>query len=396
MATVCLLLGAEVPSIAQEEEAFPPSPLELTEFDPLIPEAVWRGEAQLTANQRRELRADLAELNRRAAAALAAGNVTEAFELWNREIRLSRFLGASVELAALLRVGQTAWDQQDFYQAQIITERLREIQGEQLEGTETSDLAVLTQLAQSYESVGARMAAIELYQQILEVARSQNDAIAEEETLRKIAQVAMQDLNYEEAAAAYRELQELAAARGDRTSEIYYVTELAYIYDRLQAYEEAIAAKRILENYYRSLNDIAQVTALKIAIGQDLAALGQLNAAVAEYQTAYRLAWEALQFYRAQEALTALAQLYEQYDQFEAALQVYRTQIDVHQLARNRYGLMMTYDRMGKVYQRQGNYRAALQAFQQGLALAQELGNRAAYFQISIDEVTREISRPRS
>ncbi len=393
---VVAILGSAVlpmPALAEQEEGLPPTPLELAEPDPLIPEAVWEGEAELTAQERQTLIRAVASLEERARTALDLGNPNEAFALWNRALRLRRFVGVRAELLGLLQVGRLAWEQENFYQAQVIRERLREIQTEQLtEDDRTADLAVLQTLAESYEAVGARQAALALYERLLGVARAQNDPISEEAILRQIASIALRDLDYEEAAAAHRELRDMAIERGDRVSEIYYVTQLAYIYDQLRWYEEAIAVKRDLELYYWGLNDIAQVTALKIAIGEDYAALGQLNTAIEEFQEAYRLAWEALQFYRAQEALERLASLYERYNELDAALQVYRTQIDVHQLARNLYGLMTTYDRIARVYQRQQNYGAALEAFRQGLALARQIGAREAYFQIHIDEVVQQMS----
>ncbi len=376
----------------QSQRGLPDNPLTLTDPDPLIPEAVWAGEAALTESQRRTLGVALDDLARQAEAALSEGNVTEAFELWNRELRLRRFLGYRAELAALQRVGAIAWEQQQFYQLQVMRERLREIQIQSLDEVETPDLEALLALAQTYETVGARSVALEVYEAVLEVARSRGDEATQELSWQRLGETALQDLDYEMAAEAYESLRELARRRGDREEEVRYLTELAYIYDRLTDYEGAIAVKQELIAYYAGFNDTARVTALKIAIGQDLAALERPNEAIAQYQEAYRLSWEALQFYRAQEALTVLGQLYERYQDWEAALQVYQAQIETHEMARNRYGLMMTYDRMGQVHQQQGNYRQALTSFNRALELAQDLGNRQAYFQSHIETVNRALS----
>ncbi|USR93210.1 tetratricopeptide repeat protein [Phormidium yuhuli AB48] len=240
--------------------------------------------------------------------------------------------------------------------------------------------------------MGARSAALEVYEAVLEWARSQGDEAQQEEAWQRLGETALQDLNYEAAASAYEALRELARQRGDREQEGVYLRELAYIYDRLQAYDQAIEVKQELIAYYRGLNNIARVTALKIAVGQDWDNLQRPNEAIAQYQQAYRLAWEALQFYRAQEALTALAQLYERYDDWEAALEVYQAQVETHEIARNHYGLMMTYGRMGQVQQQQRNYPAALNSFRRGLQLAQQLGNREAYFQRHIETVNRALA----
>ncbi|WP_159790808.1 tetratricopeptide repeat protein [Sodalinema gerasimenkoae] len=377
---------------AQQRRGLPTNPLELAEVDPLIPEAVWQGEAVLTQTQRRDLATRLDQLNAEALAAFSDGRVSEAFELWNRELRLRRFLGTEAELEALQRVGELAWEQEEFYQLQVMRERLRRIQKRELDEVETPNLQRLMALAQTYETVGARSAALELYEVVLESARSQGDEAKQEEAWQRLGETALQDLNYEAAAAAYEALRGLARQRGDREQEVVYLTELAYIYDRLQDYDQAIEAKQALIAYYQELGNVARVTALKISVGQDLQNSERPNEAIAQYQQAYRLAWEALQFYRAQEALTALGQLYERYDDWEAALEVYQAQIETHEIARNQYGLMMTYGRMGQVQQQQQNYPAALTSFRRGLQLAQQLGNREAYFQSHIETVNRALS----
>lgn len=376
----------------QQRRGLPRNPLELGEVDSLIPEAVWRGEAGLTEAQRRSLTTRLDQLNVEALAAFSEGRVSEAFELWNRELRLRRFLGTEAELQALQRVGELAWEQDEFYQLQVMRERLRRIQMRELDEVETPNLQRLMALARTYETVGARSAALELYEVVLEWARSQGDEAKQEEAWQRLGETALQDLNYEAAAQAYEALRGLARQRGDRQSEVVYLTELAYIYDRLQAYDQAIEVKQALIAYYQGLGNVARVTALKISVGQDLQNSERPNEAIAQYQQAYRLAWEALQFYRAQEALTALAQLYERYGDWEAALEVYQAQIETHEIARNQYGLMMTYGRMGQVQQEQQNYPAALNSFRRGLQLAQQLGNREAYFQSHIETVNRALS----
>ena len=210
-----LTLGAES-AVAREpsRQRSLANPLELTEVDPLIPEAVWQGEVGLTEAQRGGLAMTLDQLNVEAMAAFSEGRVSEAFELWNRELRLRRFLGTQAELEALQRVGQLAWDQEEFYQLQVIRERLRRIQRQELEEVERPNLERLLALAQTYETVGARSAALEVYEAVLEWARSQGDEAQQEEAWQRLGETALQDLNYEAAASAYEALRELARQRG--------------------------------------------------------------------------------------------------------------------------------------------------------------------------------------
>ncbi|OAB57187.1 hypothetical protein AY600_19670 [Phormidium willei BDU 130791] len=99
---------------AQSQRGLPDNPLTLTDPDPLIPESVWEAEAALTESQRRTLGVALDDLARQAETALSQGNVTQAFEVWNRELRLRRFLGYRAELAALQRVGRSPGSSNSF------------------------------------------------------------------------------------------------------------------------------------------------------------------------------------------------------------------------------------------------------------------------------------------
>ncbi|NJN62943.1 MAG: hypothetical protein HC795_16775, partial [Coleofasciculaceae cyanobacterium RL_1_1] len=106
------------------EVIYPPSPLENADPDPWWPDT----SIPLTENDRRILRQRLDELNVSAIAALAINQPKVAFDLWNRELRMRRLLGVNEELIAMVRVGQIAWEEEEFYQMQVITRRLRDIQ----------------------------------------------------------------------------------------------------------------------------------------------------------------------------------------------------------------------------------------------------------------------------
>ena len=91
----------------QQPNKFPPNPLEITTPDPLLPRKP--DKQPLTIQEQQELETALDKLNLDAAAKLQAGDKVAAFDTWNREIRLRRYLGSLAEVEALSRVGEIAW-----------------------------------------------------------------------------------------------------------------------------------------------------------------------------------------------------------------------------------------------------------------------------------------------
>lgn len=420
-----------------EEDAFPPNPLEIDEPDPLVPDP----DEPLTPAEKAALTTALDALNAEATQEFNTGNVVVAYELWNRELRLRRYLGPLAEVEALGRVGQTAWDDSNFVQVQIITGRLREIEAENFpppedgEAPAAVDLPLLLALGRAYNSVGVPERAVTIYARVLEESRFQNDRTQEEAVLNEMGLMGINALNYPAAAAAYEQLLELAKQRKDVVAETPYLEQLAYVYDQIRQLQISLADKiQLVERSTQVRQRLFQLTErqeplpatqlqlvdLRLALAADYATLGSLyrvlarqqqdeeqpeaaasfalaeqNDRLAEqtYRETYVFAWSIQQFYRASNALSALGELYESRDRLNEALEVYNTQLDVHQIARDRYGVMMTYDRIGKIYQTTGAYSQAVQAYENALAIAQQLGDREAYFTIQLERLRQQRDR---
>lgn len=420
-----------------EEDAFPPSPLELTEPDPLIPDA----KTPLTASEQQALARELDALNAEATQAFQGGNPIAAYDLWHRELRLRRFLGPVAEVQALGRVGQTAWEDANFVEVQLISARLREIEAENFpppedgEAPEMVDLPLLLELGRAFDRVGIPERALTIYARVLEESRFLNDRVQEEAVLNEMGRMGLEALNYPAAAAAYEQLLELARQRNDAVAETTYLEQLASVYDQIRPLRIALSDKiELVQRSTQVRQRLFQLTEtqattpqiqlklvdVRLALAADYAYLSSLYRLLAErqqqeqpeaaaqtlalaeqndrlaeqtYRETYVFAWSIQQFYRASNALSELGKLYESRDRPNDALEVYKTQLDVHQIARDRYGVMMTYDRMGKIYQTTGAYSQAVQAYQNALAIAQQLGDREAYFTIQLQRLRQQGDR---
>jgi tetratricopeptide (TPR) repeat protein len=395
-----LLLSAG--AIAQESNSSQPpqeflEPLEFTKPDPLLPEMP--GKRELTPAELEALAPALDQLNAEAAALLQAGKKLQAFNTWNRELRLRRFFGYLAEVEALTRVGNIARKQSQTTEMQLIAQRLQAIQLEaETEAKVPADPKLLQALGAAFVEVAAREQAVGIYQQILAAARASEDMPALEATLTALAQLHFGGLDYSQAAATYEELLVLNQKKSNRTqqdilNEGLYLEKLAFLYDKTEQHQKSLEVREKLLNRYRAAQNPVPVPALKIAMGEDCQGLNRLQQAAQYYQEAYALAWALQQFARAGEALQKLGALYLAQKKPQEALQVYQALLVVQQRGSDFYGLMNTYDQIGTLNLERKAYPQALAAFQKGLEIARQLKYQEDYFESKIQGVSQQRNR---
>ena len=393
-------------------DQFSPNPLEITTPDPLTPAS-----ESLSSTQRDELTVALEELNLEALAKLQAGDGAGAFEIWFRELRLRRYLGPAAEIAALSRVGSVAWSNSKNLELQLITKRLQAIQ-KQVKSQVPVNTELLPALAAAFQQVRAKGPTVEVYQEILENARQNQDILAEGQILKTIALIHINWLSYDKAALVYEELATLiqenralfAANSGVPNSavvagngappqpvtpptEVDTLRQLAYVYQQSKQPLKAIAAREKLTSVYLNLQNPSAIPALKFAIASDYQTIGQINLAAQYYQETYNLAVPIQQYAQASEALEKLALLYRSQKQWEPTLRIYQMQLLLEERAYNFYGLMNAYDNIGQVYQEMTAYDKALEAYQKGLEVAKRLGHRQEYFAKKVQKVNKQLQR---
>jgi tetratricopeptide (TPR) repeat protein len=380
-----LSFGVGLPSIAQDEEAFPPNPLEMTEPDPLLPRLVV--DRPLSPQERSILTAAIAELQTQAEAKFAAGDLPGAFEIWYRILRLQRVLGTEQEVESLSRVGEVAWRENQTTEVRIITQRLQQIEQAVLAQSPV-DYDLLLKIAQAYQKMRAIDAALAAYEQILAQARQQQNREREIETLQAMGELHLAWFNYTSAAAVYQEL--LALAQGNDEAQVEYLEQLAYSYQQGNQAEQAIAVQQQLVAVHERRQEYPLIPPLKLAIADSYRALNRPDEAAASYQETFAVARSTQQYGYASDALRNLADLYRSLDRSADALVVYQLLIDVEQQSYNTYGMMETYDQIGQLHIAQGNPSQALAAFQRGLELAQQLNYKVGYFTTQIQQITQQ------
>ena len=375
-------------------DEFPPSPLEITPPDPLLPRLP-KDKQPLTLQEQQNLAPALDALNQEAAAKLQAGDRVAAFEIWNRERRLRRFLGFLAEVQALSRVGAIAWKQNDGEEVQYITQRLQAIQ-KQAQSQKTTaqvDLELWRSLAQAYQNVRSIKLAVEAYDQVLLVVRQQKDPAAVVEMLKTIGELHLTWFDYTKAAPVYEELLSLATSLGERVNEVTYLQRLAYIYEQTQQPQQSLNVLNKLVEIYTNENNLTVIPELKLAIAANYESLAKkdpnlLLEAFQNYQEAYTTAWQLREYVRAGDALQKLIALYRSQGQIDEALQASQILVQIQTQSANFYGIMQAYDQIGQLYLEQKDFPQALTAFKKGLEIAQQLKHEEAYFTKQIEKIS--------
>ena len=376
-------------------DKFPPSPLELTAPDPLLPGGLQR---PLSEPERQQLGTALDDLNAQAIVKYRLGDIPNAFEIWNRELRLRRALGLLNEVVALGRVGDSAWKQNQPNQVILITRRLQAIQKQVQDPVSAkTNLAerpqVLQALGTAYQLVRSPGLAVSVYEQMLAEARQRQDAIEEVSLLNTIGQLHLSWFDYLKATATYQELLTLSQGKRDRAGEASYLNQLAYVYEQAKQPAQAVQYQQQLADLYQKNSQPELLPALKIRIADNYAASGQTNLAEQNYQEAFKLAQPVFQLAYAGDALRKLGGLYRSNDRLDAALQIYEYLAQVQQQAYDTYGLMEAYDQIGQIHLSRNAYPQALTAFNQGLAVAKQLNYRTDYFTSQIQQMTQKTGR---
>ncbi|MEH2445973.1 MAG: hypothetical protein V7K18_09360 [Nostoc sp.] len=376
-------------------DKFPPSPLEITTPDPLLPRLP-KNKQPLTLEEQQNLEPALDALDQEAAAKLQAGDQVAAFEIWNRELRLRRFLGSSLEVQALSRVGAIAWKQNDSQEVQYITQRLQAIQKQVQSQKKIAqiDLELWRSLGQAYQNVRSPQFALEAYDQVLLVVRQQRNTTALVEILKTIGEVNLSWFDYRKAAPIYEELLSLATSVGDRVNELTYLQRLAEIYEQTNQPQQSLNVLNKLAEIYVNENNLTEIPELKLAIASNYESLAKkdpnlLLEAFKNYQEAYTTAWQLQEYVRAGEALQKLIALYRSQGQTDEALQVSEILVQIQAKAANFYGLMQAYDQIGQLYLERKEFPQAVTAFQKGLELAHQLKHQEAYFTGQIEKISK-------
>ncbi len=363
-------------------------PLEIPLEDSLIPHII----RPLTILEKTQLRENLNQLNQKAQREMRAGDVDLAFTIWYRELRLRRVLGRIEELNRLGEIGKIAWELARKEDVQVISKRISNLH-EISEQENSVSLNFLIALADAYFQLNSLDDSITIYKKILKYAQKKQITLIAEKSLQGLGKLYLAKFDFPNAAKIYEKLLYRAQIKKNAYLEQFYLQILSSIYNASLQTNNSVNIKEKLVKSYFLTQKIHFIPSLKVDIGQDYQLLDQPEIASKNYQEAYTLAWKLKLFRVAEEALTKLSSLYENYKQVDYALQIYQKLLQIEKISYNYYGLMKTYGIVGEIYMEKFQYDLALSAFKEGLILARSLNYDQEYFLMKIKIINQEIKK---
>lgn len=377
------------------------APLAIPEGDPLLPAGKINREP--SPLEKKRIRTEIKSLEKQALNQLNQGDRNGAFVLWFRQLRLHRAIDLNGEIQALGNVGEIAWQNNLSAELRVINQRLDMI-ALQLNKNSDRDLSsqnseTLTDLANAYRQVRDLDQAIATFKQLLTQARQLDDIDLEQKYLNKLGKLYLGKFAYAEAASVYQELLQLSQLENDLNPAqsapqvATYYQQLGQIYNYLQQPEQAIAVKQELIDYYQQQNQTERLGKTQISLGDDYRSVENFSLAIANYNEAAELGKSSLQLSLASEALSKLSSLYLQTKEYTLAIQATQELISTEIEADNSYGLLTSYEQLGKIYLQLKDYPQALNIFTQALALSRSLNYQTDYFNDLVDNLQTKVRR---
>ncbi|MEM6255185.1 MAG: tetratricopeptide repeat protein [Cyanobacteria bacterium P01_D01_bin.156] len=352
-------------------DAFLTNPLEAEPRDPLVPETVV--DRPLSPLELYSIELELFRMDAQAQQLLLAGQPDEAFALWMREVQLRRLFGIESELEALGRIGQQAWNSQRSLEVRLMSVRVKRIwEIEQ----ETASLERVETIANIAQILRMRDTSTDIYQQLITM------TAGEEQRGWEVILAAhyLQWFDFSNAAQMYTELVAQAKAQGNILEHTQFLKDLIYSYQQTKQLSLALPFQAELLQLYRATGQSDREPPLEIDMARNLKAVGQYSQAVDYYQLAYATAQKLELYGHVSTVLKELGDLYAEQGLTNEALTMYNLLVRAEQRVYNQYGILAAYDRLGQTYLAAGDQQNSLVAFRAGLAFAESLKYREAYF----------------
>ncbi|NEQ50585.1 MAG: tetratricopeptide repeat protein [Leptolyngbya sp. SIO3F4] len=364
-------------------DAFLANPLDAEPRDPLLPTVVV--DRPLSPLELYDLEVALFQLDARAQALLLAEQPEEAFVLWMREVQLRRVFGLEAELEALERIGQQAWNSQRSQELRLMAVRLKRIWEEE---KATASLERVETLATIAQILRMRDTSTEMYQQLIDMTAT--DIPVQQAWEVVLAAHYLQWFQFDDAAQLYTQLAANAKVSGNTLEHTQYLKDLIYSYQEAKKYSQALPVQTELLRLYRTTGQVDREPPLEINMARNFRAIGIYSQAVEYYNLAYITA-QSLQLYgHVSTVLKDLGELYAEQGLTNEALTMYNLLVRAEQQAYNQHGILNAYDRLGQLYESIGDTDNALVAFRAGVAFAESLKYREAYFRGEVARLSLE------
>ncbi|MBD2043965.1 CHAT domain-containing protein [Microcoleus sp. FACHB-672] len=363
----------------------------------------WGSGAALAQAQTREQRRDEAlRLNQVGLQQLNQGQFREALETFQRVLVIVREIGERQGEGATLNnigevhrnLGQYPKALEYYQQALAIA---KEIGNKAVEGTTLSNIGSV------YDNLGQYPKALEYYQQALAIHQEIDNKAGEGRTLNNIGSVYDNLGQYPKALEYYQQALAIAREIGNKATEGATLNNIGAVHRNLGQYPKAL-------EYYQQSLAIRKEIGNKAGEGTTLNNIGEVHRNLGQYPKALEYYQQSLAIRKAigdkagegttlnnigslydslgqihintwrlsdRRTLNNIGSLYDSLGQYPKALESYQQALAIAREIGDKAGEGTTLNNIGLVYDSLGQYPQALESYQQALAIHQEIGDKA-------------------
>ncbi|NER02937.1 MAG: tetratricopeptide repeat protein, partial [Okeania sp. SIO3C4] len=226
-------------------------------------------------------------------------------------------------------------------------------------------------IANTYKQQQKYQQALEYYQQALEIRQQLGDQDLIAATLHNIGTVYHHLSQYPQALESLNQALAMRQQLGDRAAISQTLNEIAVVYDTQGKYSQSL-------EFYQEALKIAQQEKDSANIREILSNMGLVYSQLGQYEQAINFYQQVLKTNPPTKAtiLNNIGAIYRRLKEFPKALEFYQQALAIHRKNQDRLGIATTLDNIGVIYREQGKNSQALESHQEALIIREELGDK--------------------
>ncbi len=225
---------------------------------------------------------------------------------------------------------------------------------------------------------GAFQAALQTYQQVLEIHKTFNDKAGVAETLDNIGEVYTGLSDYDKAMDVLQQALTIRKELNDKAGIGETFNNIGFVHRQLGEYPKA------LELHHSAL-EIAKQTGKRAIAAEALHNIAAVYTAQGEYDQALELYQQALAIRKEVgdqrdegRTLNNIGGVYDSLGEYDQALNYYQQALAIRRTINDKTGVGRILSNIGLVYRQQSQYPKALEFYQQALSILREIGDKAS------------------
>ncbi len=223
---------------------------------------------------------------------------------------------------------------------------------------------------------GESQAALEIFQQVLEIIRRLRQPLGEAGTFNQMGLAYYNLGEYQQALESYQDALTIYTQENNLNGQGVTLTNLGELYQNIGQYQKALESHEKALAIFEKLQDIPQQGAIISNLGVVYQTLGQYQEALKFYKKALKINRDFGDSRRQATILNNMGLIYDKLEEYEQAIDYYQEALALAQQEGDRMEKGRIINNIGLVCSKLGDEQRALQSLQQALILRREIRDR--------------------